>query len=29
VPFIGQLYWLLSHQAPIWSFCRSKKFALV
>jgi hypothetical protein len=24
-----RLYWLLLHQAPIWSFCRSKEFALV
>jgi hypothetical protein len=26
---IHRLYWLLSHGAPIWSFCLSKGFALV
>ena len=24
-----RLYWLLSHEASIWSFCRSKGFVLV
>jgi hypothetical protein len=24
-----RLYWLLSHEASIWSFCRSKELALV